>query len=247
MGDQRKRFKKSPLIEVLCEFHFDSDQKWNPRLPDLIQEKLKSEFPVRKDVRHFEAQIELAPTGVKYATKEYPRVQLRMGNNSALVQVGENFLTVNHLVPYTSWETLRERTRTAWKTYVEEAHPRQVKSAAVQYINRIEFDHATITLEKFLDFYPHVGPRLPQKHGNFFVGVEWQFDGGKNTLRAELAPVPPGERKAVTLLLVLHYTGQIESARESDVFSWLDAGHQRLYETFISMLTEESRRLFEQE
>lgn len=211
----------------------------------MLEERLKPTYPIRENVKHFEANIEVGPTGVKYDTKEFPRTQLKMGNNSALVQIGENYLTVNHLKPHSSWEDLREKTRSAWKSYVAEAKPAKITTAAVQYINKIEFQDHTITLEKFLQFYPHLGPGLHQTHGNFFVGVEWKVDG-KNILRAELAPVPPGDKRALTLLLILIYKGRIDSLDEQQVFDWLDVAHNRIYETFIGMLTDESRRIFQE-
>ncbi|MGH7598840.1 MAG: TIGR04255 family protein, partial [bacterium] len=43
-----KHYKNPPLLEAVCEFKFQPHSSWNPAVPDLIYEKVKTQFPQRE-------------------------------------------------------------------------------------------------------------------------------------------------------------------------------------------------------
>ena len=43
-----RRYKNPPIVEALCEFEFISSQPWDLTIPGLIYEKVKDEFPDKR-------------------------------------------------------------------------------------------------------------------------------------------------------------------------------------------------------
>ena len=62
-----------------------------------------------------------------------------------LIQIGPNFLGVNHLRPYPQWEAFRDIIFGNLDIYAEIAQPKNVVKAGLRYINKIEV--------------PRIGPR----------------------------------------------------------------------------------------
>jgi uncharacterized protein (TIGR04255 family) len=129
------QYSKSPLIEVLCEFHFSPGPAWEDVFVGLIYEKVRHAYPIRKAVRT--VSVNLTPVALADITA-IKRSQFCRSDEKALIQIGEHFLAVNHLRPYPTWREYFPMAQQALSVYTEIAAPKSVSRIALRYINRFD-------------------------------------------------------------------------------------------------------------
>jgi uncharacterized protein (TIGR04255 family) len=112
-------YENPPLVEALCEFQFEPNQPWDWTIPGLVYDKIKIDFPKKKQQNMVEMaarieQDELRPT-IKGGVA---RMQFLRDDETALIQVGPNLLVVNQLKPYPTRDKFRELVKALWQFIV---------------------------------------------------------------------------------------------------------------------------------
>jgi len=217
-------------------------------IPGLLYEKIKDEFPERQQQMGFgvgiqpkegmaEHKIELAP----------PRMQLLRSNKTALIQIGPDLLTVNHLKPYPTWEVFKPLIIKNLNTYQEIAMPKNFKRMGLRYINRIEFSKGPIELTDFFNYYPFIPNNLPQIHETFQIKVEIPYEEGRDRLLLTLASIIPDKPDAIAVLLDLDYIMAIpESVSLDQASEWIEKAHTKVENAFEACIRDKCRKLFEE-
>jgi uncharacterized protein (TIGR04255 family) len=237
-----RKYRSAPLVEAICEFQFAPTSQWDLAIPGLIFESLRREFPERRSTPLFDARLG-APDGALPTVAE--RVQFWREDHSALTQVAQNLLVVNHLRPYPGWEGFRPLIQRAFESYNDIAHPSGLKELSLRYINVIELEGNKVRLEDFLDFYPHLGTQLPQTHSSFLVGVGIPDKAMLNVLRLELASRPSRASSICSLTLDLTCVPTNEGVPAlSDVAKWLEDSHAWINECFEGAIKQPLRERF---
>jgi uncharacterized protein (TIGR04255 family) len=239
-----RRYKQSPIIEAISEFQFDPDASWDLTIPGLIYEKLQKTFPERNQVTQINTAIAGNVGSVHVDT--VPLMQFIRENKSALVQVGQNLLTVNQLKPYTSWQDFLPLIEEGFQAYKAVAHPSQLSRIALRYINRIEFEQKT-ELEDYFHFRPFLGQGLPQNLSAFLIGVVAPDNDSKNNTSIQLGSADATALNYMAILLDIHYyhTSPKELALE-DIPGWMEAAHNKIEDIFEACITDRLRQQFEE-
>ena len=89
-----------------------------------------------------------------------------------MIQVAENLLVVNQLLPYRHFEDWEQVVYKAFTIYNEIAPPQRITRIGLRYINRIEIPGEKIAMEDFFTIYPKLPQSLGNIHGPFLVRVE---------------------------------------------------------------------------
>jgi len=92
-----KKYDNPPLIEVLCEFHLNSQFPWDIVYPGLIYNKLKKDFPNREQVQIQTLDVSADPRDSRQIIRIMDRIQFLNNDRNGVVQVGKDFLSINHL------------------------------------------------------------------------------------------------------------------------------------------------------
>jgi len=243
--DLTKPYPNPPLIEALCEFRFAGGSPWDGTVPGLVYEQLHEQFPKRKQVRAIEMQITPSEKGTEQVVRPSERVHLLQEDGQAVVQVGANVLVVNCLHPYPSWERFSQLIGRAFSAYREAAQPGRLATIGLRYINRIEVPTGEADLERYFEFRPFLGPRLPQSIDSFLVGVSVPYAEGHDRLRLELTSVSPSRKGALAFRLDLHYSlVQGGAVPLDDALDWAETAHGRIEEAFESVISDDLRRTF---
>jgi len=100
-------YANPPIIETLCEFHFEAGEPWDWTVPGLVYARVRHEFPDRAEQRTFQVDLQ-AGKALPPRVDTVAKMQFLRKDRSALIQVGPNVLVVNHLPPYPNWNGFRE-------------------------------------------------------------------------------------------------------------------------------------------
>ena len=65
-----RRYKNPPIVEALCEFEFISSQPWDLTIPGLIYEKVKDEFPDKRQQIGIGVQFKPTEKGLEMQKRE---------------------------------------------------------------------------------------------------------------------------------------------------------------------------------
>lgn len=242
-----RKYSNPPIEEALCEFQFVPSQPWDITIPGLFYDRIKEEFPEKQQQMGFglsfqpkeggiaEHKIELAP----------PRMQFFRTNKSALVQVGPNLLTINHLRPYPSWENFKPLILDSLMKYQEITKPKGLKRIGLRYINKIEFNKGPIELSDYFNYYPFIPQKLPQIHSAFNVRIEIPYEGGRDHLLLALASMVPEKPDVLSLLLDIDYImAKSEGISLNETLDWIENAHTAIENAFEACITDRCRNLF---
>ena len=242
-----RRYKNSPIIEALCEFRFEPSLPWDLAIPGLVYERVRDDFPKRRQVRAFETSVSASPEGVEQQVRTTDRMQFLREDERVLIQVGPDLLAVNHLKPYPTWQEFLPLIQSGFSAYREAANPEGIRRIGLRYINRIEIPGPSIEVEDYFSFYPFVGPNLPQQHGPFIVGIQIPYEGERDVLRLQLANASAETPDIVPMMLDLDYFLAKPGKVSLDAISeWLEIAHNHVEEAFEACITDRLRQLFEE-
>jgi len=240
----KKRYRNPPLIEAVCEIHFDlpapltreqiavMEPVWQPSLPNVrINEEKGLEVTVGLDG----VQTKEQPTGY--------RLVARAADNSKIAQLSGYFLAVNQLKPYSGWTG-------GFRAHIEErlkevqAHLpiERVKQINLRYIDRLDFPEAPLTWSEWFGFALPVPSTIPSTGGNLQFHYEQNLPDGL-VLALHLVSVPPaGEGGTSAVMDCTIFWRGIASLDECPAL--LDRVHEPHPQIFNDFLTSRSWELF---
>lgn len=244
MTDEIK-YGKPPIVEVVCEFRFVPGQPWDAAIPGLVYSRVSQTFPKRKTLRNLQSELIPAEGGIRQHVELTERAQFLRDDEKAFLQIGPDFLAVNHLAPYPTWDKFVPLISEAYDGYRTVTKPSGLKRIGLRYINRIVFPGDSLEFSDYLKFYPFTGPELPQNIHNFVVGVQSSYEQ-KDVLRVQLSSADPDESGRVTMLLDLDYfLARPESVGLEQGLDWVNRAHDRVLSVFEACLTERTRQMFD--
>lgn len=243
-----RQYKKSPLVEALCEFQFIPGQPWDVTIPDLFYEKISGEFPIKKQQLGVGISFQPRGIGIAQEMEMLQRIQFFKTDETALVQVGINLLAINQLKPYPSWNAFKPLILQNLTRYLEIAKPKGFKRIGLRYINKIEFDKDSIELGHYLKYSPFIPPELPQKSVGFHFRVEIPYQDGRDHLVVILASAIPQKANCLSLFLDLDYfIAKPDGISLDQAPDWIEQAHSAVENAFEACITDECRKLFGEE
>ncbi len=243
-----RKYSNPPIVEALCEFQFIPSQPWDMTIPGLLYEKINREFPVKQQQMGFGIGFQPKEGGMELRIEMSQRMQFFRSDKSALVQVGPDLLTINHLKPYPTWEEFKPLILKNLEIYKDIAKPKGFKRIGLRYINKIEFDEHPIELTDYFNYYPFIPTNLPQMHEAFQVRVEIPYEEGRGRLLLTLASMIPEKLNVPSILLDLDYIMAIsESVLLDQTSDWIEKAHTIVENVFEACITNKYRSLFGEE
>ena len=242
-----RKYKNAPIIEAVCELRFEPDSPWDLVMPGLVYEQVKDAFPKRRQVKTVGLSILAGPDSIEQRVQPVDRMQFLSEDESVLVQVGPNLLSVNHLKPYPSWQEFLPSIRKAVGAYCDVVNPTTIHRIGLRYINRIEIPSPRIELKDYFEFYPFVGSNLAQEHGPFRVGIQTPYEDSRDILKIELMSANTKTPDTSAFILDLDYfLVQPEGITLDGVLKWVGVAHGRVEDAFEACITERLRQIFEE-
>lgn len=243
-----KKYKKSPIIEALCEIHFAPDTSWDLTMPDLIYEEIQATFPKRTQLQLQTSQIQIHTTSTAEVMGQIiPLIRFQRPDDLALIQVGPNLLTIHHLKPYPSWENFFSLIEIGLNAHRKVVKSDKIRSISLRYINRIEITGEPINLEEYFEFRPTFGTKIPGNIHAFAIGVQIPYEKDRDLLNLQLASIHSNIPNTIAMMLDLNYSLlQSEYITWNTFAPWLHIAHKHIEETFEACITDKLRKTFEE-
>ena len=128
------------IVEAICDIRFRlaPRKKWKPSLPGELFKHIQDEYPEMEAVADMGLQLEVGPLGPSaQVVAQRPKVCFKHSSRSLLLQLAENSLTVNTLLPYPGWQVMRSDVLVIWQRVEEVLQPEVITRLGLRYINRI--------------------------------------------------------------------------------------------------------------
>ena len=235
------QYDNPPIQEAVCEIRFLPDQPWDIAIPGLLLTSLQDEYPRRISVEPgvtATLAVELAGHPQQVQAISAPE-ELRFWRESddGVIRLRPHILAVSQYKPYPSWAVFRRAITQVLEAYQHVANPTGIQRIGLRYINEFDFDDGgdktSIDLDEFFDLSPKVGERLRQDLSAFFVGIQYEYEDRRDSLRIQVQPVPTEGSGAVKISLDLDYfLNQPGEVAITDVGTWIEAAHERINESF---------------
>jgi len=244
-----KKYKKPPIQEVVVEFEFTPGNKWDMTIPGLIYEKVRNDFPERKEQAGIGIQFQKTKEGFAHKVSPAPpRIQFYRKDGTALLQVAPNILIINQLKPYPSWKKLKPMVDKIFKIYKKVASPKGFKAIRLRYINKINTSKEELELNEYFNLYPEMPENIAPDCSGFITRIEIPYQENRDHLLITMGSSNPEDPNKISIVLDLDYLlYKPESIPLNNYKEWLEQAHSAIEDTFESCITEKTRNIFKEE
>lgn len=242
-----KKYKNSPLTEVVAEFSFIPDKSWNSTITGDIYSRVKEDFP---EIKQRQDQIMLA-----VPTEQKPKERVQMDfvelvqfwdkANTKLVQVGRDFLTVNALEPYPTWESFLPIIIKTFNSYCGSAGPKGIRRANLRYINTIELPKEKLEFEGNFELITPIPQGL--KYPMRFINTHLEFSLNEiDVLAQKFTSVPAPDTLLTNLVLQIEVVmNKFNGIEISSTEKWLNEAHDVIVDVFEKTVSKDLKQSFE--
>lgn len=242
-------YSNSPLFEALCEFQFEPNQPWDWTIPGLVYDRVKKEYPKKKqqNVIEMEARVEQNELMPSIKKGGVARLQFLREDETALIQIGQNLLVVNQLRPYPTWGKFQEMIKSGLAIYRDVANPKALKRIGLRYINRLEIPEAEVRIEDYILAVPTIPELIPQVFATWIQRVEIPFEDSNGLMVMQSGLIKHEEPNKVVFLLDLDFIIlDVRKIKLENATDWLEKAHDAVEKTFEVCITDKSRALFKE-
>lgn len=249
---QRPRsYKNPPIEEALCELRFTPGQDWDFTIPSKLHTELGDDYDGRpQEQKGLEVELKAQrgePAGLRYS-EALTRVQLVTEDGKRIVGVGPDVISVHMLRPYQDgpeqggWSEYQPRIERALDAYWNVAQPKGVNRVGLRYINKIITSQNKGTIDDYLKCALPVVEGLPD-HQNITTGrVDYSYEDGVRLILSHWS-INETPNQVLFLDLDIIWENTEPVARDEAMLKVGDL-HTRVKDAFETVVTDEARRLF---
>lgn len=250
----KNKYKKSPIAEAVCEFRFDAGSAWDMAIPGLIYEKVKQQFPKRKQIRRIGVNVLATQDSFAPDVTAIDQIRFLQEDERKFLMVSPHMLSAHILKPYSSWTNFLPSIKLGFNTYCQVAEPKGFHRMGLRYINKIEFDEketgseTKMDLEDYFEFRPYMGQKINKPYYSLNLTIEQACENTRDNLKIQLRNDKVTKPHQIAIVLDFDYSlrapGQVSL---DNVFDWVKLAHSQIYDTFEACITEKLRIKFEPE
>lgn len=252
MGERRV-YSRPPIVEAVCEFRFTGGPGWDWTIPGLFFERVKADFPQKRQQNIVELSMSATEQKVTPKVKGgVAKMQFLSAKGDQLITVGPDMLSAHWAKTatgeqyYPGWDVFRPHIESAYKNYLSIAEPEGVVRIGLRYINRINVDIESINLDQYLRTPPQLPDELPQDIGTFVSRTAVSYDE-ETTLALIMASPQDAEPGTASVVLDLDfvYAKPDDTLEPSQAMAKVDDLRVLERDAFEALITDDSRRLFD--
>lgn len=235
------------IVEAVCEFRLSPETPWDLAVPGLRYETLRNRFPHRESRLLPELGIEQSPAGIRQEIRTSERILFFAKDRRTFIQVGPRLIAVNCLKPYPTWTQFKPIIAQTWQSLINTVAVKGIDRIGLRYINQINLAWSDVELSQFFQFYPFLGPQLPQKMVSFAVVSEFVLHEMRDHCRVQLTSAEMGSPVITTVLLDIDYfLAQPNVVTIAEALDWVETVHNEIEMVFEGCITDQLRAVFDE-
>ena len=240
-GRMTHQYPNSPLTEVICEFRFASDIKWDHSIAEAIYTRLRQQFPRR---------IEGNDRYVSEGSDVDETLQFWHDDDNGVVILSPDTLSVTHFRPYPGWERFRSIVMDVFNAQMAAASPRRFRRIGLRYTNDITFPAGDepISIYDYIRFgVVATVEGLPNTFTELAVKMDIPFQELRDNLSIGVV-CTPNQRQERHMQIDLDYQlRQPQSVSLQEARHWLDQAHDVINTVFEGTIRDTLRDQFNEE
>lgn len=242
-----RSYPNPPIQEALVEFRFTEDSDWDWTIPGRFWGLMTDSYdgpPRSEQVIAVAAQQQARQISPR-AVGGVGRVFLTRKDESGLVGLAPNALSVHVMHPYPGWAHLLPRIEEVLVRYPQVQPSPRITRVGLRYVNRIVVPEANVRLDEWFNAAPALPPGLGTPIAALMSRLETVCDDGAR-MAITLATVATEEpdSSAFVLDIDLGWFPQTPVTLDSSLIPLLESLHEREGSAFEAMITDRTRGLF---
>lgn len=242
-----KKYKNSPIIEVICEFQFENLDITIEEIDASFGNSIKGEYIERVEKKSIILDINTnEPFIEKSIGKNKSSIyQYKNSEQNSLVQFNSNLLAINQLQPYLSWEDFCPTVIKMFNAFKQKTGIESISQIKLRYINRINIKEENGSIGDYFKYCLQVPNEISNNLASIRLNSEHLFHNRRDVLTLSLHNTP-SQDNSVAFIFDLNYVLIDKTQfKEKNIVSWLNDAHQTINSTFEDSLTEKCKFLFE--
>lgn len=243
-------YERAPIAEAICEFHLPDEMEWDATVPGVLWEALRDRYPNRATARFVpSASLHIEADSVRQQATVAHGLRFSSADGLAVVTILERTVSVHRLRPYPGWSVFQPEIAFVHGCIRDRLNPQPEEYArvTVRYLNRFdpaELGGESTRLEDYFEFYPYVGPRLPQDYSSFIAGVDLNCPGNQLRCRMVLTPSVAREPGAAGIALdIACYNEPGRPVALSSGIEFVEEAHLTAKHVFSGAITDKTGEL----
>lgn len=239
-----RKYKNSPLKEVVCEFRFNLSSEFEAEKIDLFYEQIKEYFPIKKE--GFAVSVQVNIDSKKTKQEEVSRTEVKFEHylskdEKSFVQLDKNRVSIHRSSPYVSWQEFSPLIGKVHHAYVSTFEPANVIRAGLRYINEFSLSTDSKNLKDYFNLEFTIPMHSIGKLNSYSLGAVFQSNDEKNGIRILM-----GNTLDTSFVLDLDFFNLVENTLNvSDLPSWAELAHSQIEETFEAIISDKARQLID--
>lgn len=242
------QYKNPPIIEVVCEFRFSQDTIWGDDLVEEFFSVMSESFPNRENRVQNNLEFQASPKETKMQMEQKRLHAFWNQNKTMLVQLGNRYVSIHALRPYPSWKRFYPVIEEVYNTIEKLIEISHFERIGFVYIDKIEIPEQNVKLQEYFQYYPFLGPNLPEQIGLFSMTCEIPFENNRDNCRMVLGSAVPEKGEHLAFLLTTDYfLIEPSQLQPNEVLTWITCAHDHISNLFQGIITEKLELIFNEE
>jgi len=243
MADNKK-YLNPPLVEAIFELFYRTTE-WSPVIPGLFYNEIRNNFPTIT-TSHGNFNIPFDPKMIMIGGVGGEIAQYKSEGNDTVVQLSSNFLSVNKLPAYVSWESYKELIDNTIMAFRKSFNKFEVNRIGLKFINKIDIgdSHSFTNFKKYFDIYPIIPDDITKEINAIQFSFESPIIKDTEILAISLATLQKEAKYNSPVLLQLYMT-RIKNISEIIIEDWIEKAHLVLRDTFENSITKLCKKEFD--
>lgn len=152
------KYKNAPIKEALCAFNFAPNAEWSFTIPGKLQSAIQQEYSGLP--RNIALQTIIPPlvggTISNIGFQNEIRVQIPSADNTKIVVVGKDMISLSVLQPYEGWEQFKPRIERLLTSYYHINPPKEISRIGLRYINHVVVPQERANAGDYFNVVPEI-------------------------------------------------------------------------------------------
>jgi uncharacterized protein (TIGR04255 family) len=243
---ENQSYRRPPITEAVIGIRIVASVV--DKVQQRVVRRLKGDYPHSQPLR--EVSIKLGGTDdnieLEHKSQGY---RLTTDDQTDVVLVVPDGVTIARLAPYPGWEGLRDRAQAVWKTWRDLTPHHPIDRIGIRYINRIDIPvnrRPAIRLEDYIKLHPQIPPIGSGPMLGYMMQVTLPTHDPKwraTITSAQVMPPPVPEHMSLLLDVDVFRTEDFP-VNDGELWSVIDQARGIKNAIFEGCINDEARRLF---